>query len=130
MADHPNAKALKDGYAAFEKGDMAALTNLFAENVVWHLLGNNQLAGTYNGRDAVFATFAKTAELTGGTFKIDLHDVVANDEHAVALTRANATREGRTLNSADIDVYHMTDGKITEFWSFSEDSQKSDAFWA
>ena len=27
--------------------------------------------------------FAKTAQLSVGTFKIDVHDVVANDEHAV-----------------------------------------------
>ncbi|MEX0801324.1 MAG: nuclear transport factor 2 family protein [Dehalococcoidia bacterium] len=130
MADHPNAKLLKDGYAAFAKGDMATLTNLFAEDVVWHASGNNQLAGTHKGRDAVFAIFAKTVELTGGSFNIEVHDVVANDDHTVSLTRAKGSREGRTLDSADVDVYHMKDGKVTEFWSFSEDAQKTDAFWS
>ena len=83
MADHPNATLLRKGYAAFGKGDMATLTDLFSEDVVWHLPGNNQLSGVHRGRDAVFAIFARTTQLSGGTFKIEVHDVLANDEHAV-----------------------------------------------
>ena len=130
MADHPYAVLIKTGHAAFEQGDMAAITELFAEDVVWHLFGSNQVAGVHRGRDAVFAAFAKMAELSGGTFKFEIHDVVANDEHAVALARATGTREGRSLDSIDTDVYHMKDGKVTEFWSFVEDNHVTDAFWS
>ena len=130
MADHPNATLLKDGYAAFEKGDMAALNELFAPDVVWHLGGNNQLSGTHKGRDAVFAAFAKSVTLSGGTFKVELHDVVANDEHAVALTRATASREGRSIDVGDVDVYHIKGGKVTEMWSFTADQAATDAFWS
>jgi ketosteroid isomerase-like protein len=129
MADHPNATLLKNGYAAFERGDMAALTELFSPDVVWHLPGNNQLAGTHRGRDAVFATFAKTAQVSGGTFKVELHDVIANDEHVVALTRATGNHGGRSLDSNDADVYHMKDGKVTEMWSFAGDQAATDAFF-
>jgi ketosteroid isomerase-like protein len=130
MADHPNAKLLKDGYAAFERGDMAALNELFAQDVVWHLGGNNQLSGEHKGRDAVFAAFAKSVTLSGGTFKVELHDVVANDEHAVALTRATASREGRSIDVGDVDVYHVKGGKVTEMWSFTGDQAATDAFWS
>ena len=130
MADHPNATLLRKGYAACGKGDMATLTDLFSEDVVWHLPGNNQLSGVHRGRDAVFAIFARTTQLSGGTFKIEVHDVLANDEHAVALTRGAASREGRQLRSLDTDVYHMSNGKVTEFWSFPEDQRKTDEFWS
>ncbi len=130
MADHPNATLLKQGYEAFSQGDMATITNLFAEDIVWHLFGRNQLAGVHRGRDAVFAILAKITELSGGTFKIDVHDVVANDDHAVAITTATGTREGRSLNSMDPNVYHMTDGKVTEWWSFAEDGRATDEFWS
>ncbi len=130
MADHPNATLLRNGYEAFGRGDMAVLTELFAENVVWHLPGNNQLSGVHRGRDAVFGIFAKTTQLSGGTFKIDVHDVLANDEHAVALTRATGSRQGKQLNSLDTDVYHVSDGKVTEWWSFVEDGRVADEFWS
>jgi hypothetical protein len=130
MADHPNAALLRKGYAAFAAGDMATITDLFAEDCVWHVPGRNQLSGDHRGRDAVFAAFAKSAALTGGTFKIEVHDVVANDEHAVALTQATGSREGKRYDSRDVDIYHVKDGRVTEFWSFSEDQRIADEFWS
>ena len=130
MADHPNATLLRKGYEAFASGDMATLTELFAEDVVWRVSGNSQISGEHRGRDAVFAMFAKTTQLSGGTFKIELHDVLANDEHAVALTRATASREGKQYDALDTDVYHVSGGKVTEFWSMAEDTRVADEFWS
>ncbi len=130
MADPPNATLLRNGYEAFGKGDMATLTDLFSEDIVWHFPGNNQLSGVHRGRDAVFAIFAKTTQLSGGTFKIELHDVLANDQHAVALTHATASRQGKTYDSLDADVYHVSGGKVTEWWSFAEDQRLADEFWS
>ena len=130
MAEHPNASLLRRGFETFDKGDMATLTELFAQDVVWHVPGNNQLSGVHRGRDAVFAIFAKVGELSGGTFKIELHDVLANDEHTVALSRATGSREGKQLNSLDAAVYHMANGKVTEFWFFTKDQRLTDEFWS
>ena len=130
MADHPNATLLRKGYEAFASGDMAVLTELFAADVVWHVAGTSPISGVHRGREAVFAAFAKTVELSGGSFKIELHDVLANDEHTVALTRATGSRQGRQLSSLDTDVYHMSNGKVTEFWSFAEDQRLTDEFWS
>ena len=49
MAEHPNIARIKDGYAAFAKGDFAVLNDLFAEDIVWHASGRNQLSGDYRG---------------------------------------------------------------------------------
>ncbi len=130
MAEHPNIDLMRRGYGAFAAGDMATLTNLFADDVVWHLPGNNPLSGEYKGRDAVFAVFARTAELSGGTFKIELHDVLANDQHAVALATATASRQGKQYEQRESHVYHLSGGKVTEFWSFPEDVRKGDEFWS
>ena len=130
MADHPNAALLRKGYDAFAKGDTAALTELFSEDVVWHLSGDNLISGEHKGRDAVFAVFAKTMELTGGTFNIDLHDIVANDEHTVSLSRASASRQGKQLDLRGADIYHIRNGKVTEWWSFTEDQRLDDEFWS
>ena len=130
MAEHPNAALLKKGYEAFAKGDMATLTQLFAEDVAWHLPGNNPLSGEHKGRDAVFAVFAKVGQISGDTFKIDLHDVVANDEHAVALQRVTGSRQGKRLDALNAEVYHVKNGRITEWWSFTNDPDQEDAFWS
>lgn len=61
---------------------LSPLTGLFSTDVVWHVPGDRPISGVHRGRDAAFAALAKTVELRGGSFKIELHDVLANDEHA------------------------------------------------
>ncbi len=130
MAEHPNVDLLKKGYEAFAKGDMATLRELFAESIVWHVPGNSPFSGEHRGRDAVFAFFARLAELSGGTYRVEVHDFLANDEHAVALVRATASRQGRQLDGLDITVYHITNGKVAEAWDFIHEQRASDAFWS
>ena len=130
MAEHPNAALLRRGYEAFGKGDMATLTELIDENVVWHASGRNPLAGEYRGRDAVFAWFGQIAQRSGGTFQIEVHDILANDEHGVVLARATASRQGKQLNALDTDVYHLRNGKVVEAWSSSQDPYHADEFWS
>lgn len=126
---HPNEELIRKGYAAFLTGDMATLSDLFADDVVWHAQGRNQLAGTFHGKEEVFASFQKVFELTGGTFKLDIHAVLADDEHAVVLTRATGEREGRKLDDNSVQVFHISDGKVTEQWLHPGDVYASDEFW-
>jgi hypothetical protein len=69
MAEHPNVVRIRDGYAAFAKGDFAALNNLFAEDLLWHDAGRNQTSGEYRGREAVYGFFGKLMEITEGSFR-------------------------------------------------------------
>lgn len=126
MAEHPNVARIRDGYTAFAKGDFAALNELFAEDLLWHEAGRNQLSREYRGRDAVYDFFGKLMEVTGGGFHIDLHAVFADDEHGVALVRMTTSRGGKTAITNDAHVFHMRDGKVTEFWDASTDQYAFD----
>ncbi len=126
---HPNEELVRRGYQAFATGDMATLNELFADDIVWHAPGRNQLAGTYRGKEEVFATFQKVAELSGGTFKLDIHAVLADDEHVVVLARAKGEREGKTLDDNSVQVFHIKDGQVTEQWLHPGDAYASDDFW-
>ncbi len=130
MAEHPNAALVRKGYEAFGKGDVAALTQLLAEGVVWHLPGNSHISGQHKGRDAVFAVFAKMGQISGGTFKIDIHDVIANDEHTVVVQRVTGSRPGKQLDARNVDVYHIRGGKASEWWSFTDEPHQEDEFWS
>jgi len=100
---HPNEDLLRRGYDAFGRGDMAAISELFADDIVWHVPGNNPLAGDYKGRDNVLAYFGKSVELTGGTLRVEVHDILANDEHGVALTRDTAQRDADEKRDGDAE---------------------------
>jgi ketosteroid isomerase-like protein len=109
---------------------MATLAELIAEDAVWHLGGRNSLTGDYEGREAIFGLFARLGQESEGTMRIDLHDVVANDDHVVVLTSVSAGGSRGNFASNTCDTSHMRDGQITEFWSFAEDPYAWDEYWA
>jgi len=126
MSEHSNVARIKDGYAAFAKGDFAALNDLFAEDVLWHVDGRNQLAGEYRGRDAVYGFFGRLMELTEGTFHLDVHAVLADDAHGVALVVTTASRARLSITTRNAHVFHLRDGRVTEFWDASTDQYSTD----
>ena len=127
MAD--NVALMRKGYEAFAAGDLDAMRDLFSPDVVWHSGGDNALTGDYKGVDEVFGLFAKLFEMTGGTFKQEVHDILANDVHAVVLSRATASRpDGRTFDGNQVAVFHVDSGRATEVWIVPQDAAASNAF--
>ena len=49
-------------YDAFNAADIDTLTELFDEDVVWHLPGRSSMADDYQGRDATLAYFGQIGE--------------------------------------------------------------------
>lgn len=130
MADHPNIEVFKRALNAFAAGDMDALAKEVHPDAVWHMIGHNPLSGTYRGRDATFALFQREFQLAGGTFRPQLQDVLANDEHTVALLHATASREGKELDMDYVIVFQIRDGQITEARVLWSDQKAYDEFWS
>ncbi len=69
-------------------------------------------------------------EATEGSFHLDLHSVLADDEHGVALVTVSASRGGRSIKVNAVDVMHLRDGKVTEVWAILPTNMLSTRFWA
>ena len=125
---------LPNGFMLLRVLRVAALAytvlGIFDENIVWHVPGRSPLAGDYKGHAEVTAFFGKIFELSGGSFKLELHDVLANDEHAVVLSRQTGERAGKRLDQNSVDVWHIKNGKATEFWGLTVDPYLEDEFWS
>jgi uncharacterized protein len=123
--EHPNAARYREGMEAFDRGDMQALSDFVADDVVWHQIG----AETLHGKQAM-AESMPGAEVDW-QIKTDIHDILATDEHVVALVEATGTRgDGRTLKYRTAEIMHIRDGKLTERWAFSDDTQRIADFFA
>jgi ketosteroid isomerase-like protein len=127
---HPNEELVRRGYDAFASGDMAVIDELMAEDIVWHFPGNSQVSGDFKGKAAVMSWLAKQAELSGGTLRVEPHDILANDEHGVALVRVTAQRGGKSLDDQSDQVFHISGGKVTESWINPTDQTATDDFWS
>lgn len=109
---------------------MATVMSIFDEDIVWHSPGRSPLAGDFKGHQQVQAFFGRIFELTGGTFRNEVHDILANDEHAAVMVRARAERGAMTFDSLTCHIWHMSNGKATEFWNLAVDPYSDDEFWS
>jgi ketosteroid isomerase-like protein len=130
MGAQENGELVRSGYEAFSKGDMETIANIFAPDIRWNISGRNLISGTYNGQEETFAFFGKLMEHTDGTFTVGVHDVLASDDHVVVLAKESASRNGKSLDSDDVHVWHLANGKAVEFWGISKDQHEVDEFWA
>ena len=123
-AEHPNAKLVREGLEKFNERDLQAFDALIDDDVVWHQIG----APDVRGKQAM----AEQMSTNTGDFDIraEVHDVVANDEHAIALVNATATRDGRDFHYRTAEIMHMRGGKIVERWAFSDDTEAIKQFFA
>jgi ketosteroid isomerase-like protein len=124
---HPNAALLRRGKEAFVRGEIETVNELLAEDIVIHTSGVRPFADEYRGREAFLGYVRQVMELSGGTYRQELHDVIASDDHAVALVTARATRNGRSVEYHSAEVFHIRDGRATEAW-FMNDLADPD-FW-
>lgn len=129
MTAHENAELVRSGYEAFAAGDLDTVAKLFAPDIRWHIGGRSAISGTYTGHNEVFGFFGKLIEETGGTFHIDIHDVLASDDHVVALVRESASRGDRHLEMNEAHIWHLSDGLAKEFWGFAEDQYEASSFF-
>ncbi|MCH7582300.1 MAG: nuclear transport factor 2 family protein [Acidobacteria bacterium] len=116
MGEHPNVAIFRQAMEAFNAGDSAGFVDSLAADVVWHQIDG----GTLNGRDAVMASMSGFADID---FTGEVHDVVANDDHLIGLINAHVKVGDQEISYRTAEIIHMSDGKITERWAFSDDPQ-------
>lgn len=129
MAEHPNIQLMRDAYDAFAKGDLATLQDLWAPDLRWHVAGNSDLAGTYEGIPAVLGFLQQSLERTGGSLRVEPLAFYANDSHGVTVVRQTATRDDRVLDVQHAHVSRFENGRVVEFSDTSPDPDGDDAFW-
>lgn len=129
MGATENADLVRRGYEAFNAGDLATLSELFAEDAVWYVAGNSVLSGTKQGRDAILAYFGELGVRSQGTFQATVQDIVGGENHTIGLQQSHAENNGKTLDIATAISFVVRDGKVVEGREFFEDTAKADEFW-
>jgi ketosteroid isomerase-like protein len=129
MGSPEDAELVRRGYAAFSAGDIPTLSELFAEDAVWHVPGSNSLSGTKTGRGAIMAFFGELATRSGGTVRVEVQDVIGGEDHTIGLHHNHAERNDKVTDQDAVLVFTIRDGHVTEVQEFHEDTARSDEFW-
>ena len=125
---HPNEELVRRLYAARAQGDNDVIREILAEDVFWSDPYPPPFGGEFHGIaelfDGLFLAIAEKLDDNG----FDLHDVIANDTHAVALVEWWSVRHGRRMDGREVGVYHIREGKIQEVWFMTDDRAAAAAF--
>jgi len=126
-----NVEIVRRFTEAQQRGDVAALMDTLADDVVWHVPGRNLLSRDYNGKAEVAGFWARARELSGDTVRTELIDVLGGGGFGIALARVFAEREGKSLGGQfQAFTYRIQDGRVAEFWFLVQDRYAVDAFWS
>jgi len=68
-------------------------------------------------------------ELSGGTFAIDVQDILAQRDQVVLLCTVSAERHGQAWSSAEVHLWRVAGGRAVAFREFQGDERAEDAFW-
>lgn len=116
VTEHPNAATFRDALADMMQGNFDTFGKMLAADVVWHEAGNPQ---PLRGRDAVMEIFAGLVD-SGLEFEDELREVLANDEHLMALIDGRIRKGDTEIVYPVVEIARLNEGKITERWAFMD----------
>jgi uncharacterized protein len=131
MAEHPNVGRVRDAYAAFARADLDNALKDLADDCVFHFGGHGPNSGDHQGREAIEQALINNFMLTGGTQKLDINAIFADEQHATVVLHETASRaDGASLAIDEVHVLTIdADGKITNLWDLPADAAVHDRFF-
>lgn len=121
---------VRRAYQDFESGDLDLLGVRMAPDVVWHEPGHSPLAGDYKGPEEVLGFLGQLRARSGGTFSIEVLDILSEPGRAVVFQRETARRADRDLDVIAAVDFEIHQGRITEVTVYHTDLYQFDEFWA
>jgi len=133
MSEAQNTQIIKDAFAAFGRGDIKAILDSLADNVVWQgVIGTEGVlpqSGIRRGRAAVAEFFKQVADTTDFT-EFAPETFVAQGNIVVALGRYSAKMKpsGGQLSSSWVMVFTLENGKVVDFKEYSDSAKAIRAY--
>jgi ketosteroid isomerase-like protein len=125
------AQIVQSLYEDFARGDMPAVMGRLAEDISWRIPGDHLVSGNFSGHDEIVAFFQQINELSGGTFRVDVHEILEGASGTVvALMTISAERDGRRGSFETVHVWRIEDARATSFREYHDRQAAINAFWS
>ena len=127
---HPHEDLLRSAYAAFVSGDPEGYLQHCSADITFRVPGHNPVSGTYTRAEFLSPFISRVLELSDGTFRETVLDVLANDHCGVVLAEHEFRRGGNTHVYRTAHIYRIENGKLTDFREYPEDLYAFDKAWS
>jgi uncharacterized protein len=126
---HPLEAKVREAYAAFGRGDVDGYLRHCTKDFCFNVPGRSAVSGSFRGKEGLDQLLRRVMEITAGTFREEVQDVLANDQHAIVLARHRFERSGKAKEYLTAHVYDVREGKLGECWEQPRDLVQFDDAW-
>ena len=117
--------------AMYSGGDVGQVKALLTEDVEWHVPGQNAIAGSYRGIDAVLDYFRRRRALVANSLRLHPGELLVGEgEHLASLTDGTALIDGVEHRWSTVGLYRVREDKIAACWLLPLDPAAFDRMWA
>jgi len=130
MGTQENLRVVKEGFAAFSRGDIPGLLALMAEDVEWIIPGPGlPLGGTYRGRDGVANFFQKLAA-DADILEFQTREFMAEGDRVLVIgwERVKVKATNRTVELDWIMSFAVRNGKVAAYRQYTDTKALADAY--
>lgn len=130
MSTQENVQVVKNGFAAFGRGDIPGLLKLLADDVEWQSPGAGlPLAGIYRGHDGVANFFQKLTQ-EAEVLDFQPREFVAEGDRVLVVgwERMKVKATNRTIELDWIMSFTVRNGKVAVFREFTDTKALADAY--
>jgi ketosteroid isomerase-like protein len=131
MSEQTNLQIMKEAYAAFGRGDIAAVLSVQDPNTELESAGPKDIpwAGSFRGHEGAkryFAAIEAEAEIDA----FEPHTFLAQGDKVVVLgfEKVRAKRTGRSYEIHWVHAFTLSNGKITKFREYCDTATVAAAF--
>ena len=116
--------------AFYAGGAPEPLRDVLTEDIVWHIPGDNAIAGEYRGIEAVMEYFARRRDLAAATFRMHPGEMLVGDgDHVAVLTDGTATLDGVERRWSTVGLYRLRGEQVAECRLLPLDARAFDEIW-
>ncbi len=127
---HETERAVLDRYVnAWQRQDLGALLDCYADDFTLHYMGDSPLAGTHRGRDAAVAVLAEASQRATRTL-LGVDDVMVGDGCGAVVVRERLERDGGAHELRRVLRYRIDEVGLRECWLLDEDQALVDRLWS
>ncbi len=131
MSDQTNLAIMKEAYAAFGRGDIAAVLSVEDPNTELEIAGPTEIpwAGSFRGHDGARKYFAAIeAEADFDAFEPHTFLAQGNKVVVLGLEKVRSKRTGRSYENHWVHAFTLENGKIVRFREYSDTATVAAAF--
>ena len=126
---HANHLLLEKIYSDFDHGKFESIMEACDPKITFNVPGKSTLAGKYDRSNFITSFLVKLKEISNGTFKTEVHDILANDRHAVVLASDTLTQSGQKSEYRTVHVWRFENGKPVAWYEYPRDLYQYDAIF-